>query len=118
DINNKKLPVIIYVEDNDKARKIYTDYYEFLEDTNTQLCKHFKNIDSFHFKNANHVVIYEEKKEAINKVNLIAAIQKIYSIYLQQPEEKRKVRMESTPPTKDQLDETSRVFSKKEGFSH
>ncbi|HEX2549145.1 MAG TPA: hypothetical protein VHM20_04895 [Gammaproteobacteria bacterium] len=117
DINNKKLPVIVYIENNDKARKVYTDYCEFLEDTNTQLRKHLSNVDSFHLKNANHIVIHEEESEKINKIKLVQAIQKTHSAYLQQSEEKRKVRMESTPPTNDQLNEKRILFSKKEGFS-
>lgn len=118
DINNKKLPVIIYVENNDKAKKVYLDLRKFLYDTNIQVHKHLNNVDSFHFEKSNHVVINEVESEEINKIKLIEAIQEIYSVYLLQPEDKRKVRMESVPPTKDQLDEKRFLFSKKEGFSH
>lgn len=118
DINNKKLPVIIYVENNDKARKIYSDYRQFLEDTNTQIRKHLNNVDSFHLKNSNHVVLYEEESEIINQDKLIEAIKKTHSIYQQQSEEKRKIRMEATKPTEEQLNEKRILFSKKEGFSH
>lgn len=118
DINNKKLPVIVYVENNDKARKVYADFYKFLEETNTQINKHLKNVDSFHFKNSNHVTLYAEEKDEINKSKFLEAIQKIRAIYYKHPDEKRSVRMESNPPTKAQLDEKRSLFSKKEGFSH
>lgn len=113
DINNKKLPIIVYVENNTKAQKIYADYSKFLEDTNTQIHKHLKNVDSFNLEKANHVVIHEDEREEVNKLQFIEAIEKTHAIYLQQPEEKRAVRMESVPPTNVQLDEKRNIFSKK-----
>lgn len=118
DINNKQLPVIVFIANNDKARKIYTDFYKFLEDTHIQINKHLKNVDSFHFKNANHVVIYEEESEEATKIELIKAIQQTHASYLKQPDKNRTVRMESVPPTSDQLVEKRDLFSKKIGFVH
>lgn len=114
DINTKKLPVVVYVANTDKARTAYADFSLFLEETNVQLKLHFKNCDSFQFKEANYSLIHEDSEAS----QLVKAIQTRHATYLEQPEKNRTVRGESVSPTEIQLEEKRQLFSKMEGFSH
>lgn len=115
DINNKKLPVIVYVANNDKARTIQADFFMFLEETNIQLKTHLKNCDSFHFNEANYSLIHEGSDDM--SAQLIGAIQKVHTKYLEQPEKSRTVRTEAISPTEAELEEKKHLFSRMEGFS-
>lgn len=112
DINKKKLPIVVYVEDNEKARKVYEDFSEFLSSTHLSINKQFgKRIDSFRFDEANYRVLFES-----NSIKLTEAIDETYKIYINQSESNRTVRAEASVPSDDKVQEKRNFFSKKDGF--
>ena len=107
DIITKQLPVVIYLA-NPEGVEQFKNFKTFLSETNKILLREL--VDSFCLQKSNvRIVLHHD-------IDLIGSIKQVYATYLQQSQDKRKVRQEATQVSDETLKETRNIFSAKAGF--